>query len=431
MVLYGVRLMINIFDLFIYRRFLEVFIGKRKTTMEFSIFLLIVCEIIGSIINQLGINWLNFITLIVILSAYICQYRGKISAKVVAVILYMGIMVITEPIGYLFNKAFMEDFIKNETVSYYFIVFCMVFLHALVVEIFCRLKSGKSIRLSSMPKETLYMLTVIPLTSLISCFLLIEVAGELISTQMIILCMCIIFTIIVMNYILFLMIENYTAMEEKQHEEEMMQSEITYCNEYYRDMEQYQEQIQDIKHDMKNRLIVLLDAAEQGGSDTIRDKLQDMLGDIRLAEEIIYSANPVLNSILKVKNAKAREKGIRMEINVLIPQKISIEIGDMGVLYGNLLDNAIEACSRVNQEKRIIKVETKYQEGKLLLKIVNSKMPIENPKLATSKKDKRKHGRGIRSVRKVAEKYGGNLLLNDGGENFEAVLLLTGIEKIA
>lgn len=431
MVLYGVRLMINIFDLFIYRRFLEVFVGKRKTTMEFSIFLLVVCEIIGSIINQLGINWLNFITLIVILSAYICQYRGKISAKVVAVILYMGIMVITEPIGYLFNKAFMEDLIKNEAVSYYFIVFFMVFLHALVVEIFCRLKSGKSIRLSSLPKETLYMLTVIPLTSLISCFLLIEVAGELISTQMIILCMCIIFTIIVMNYILFLMIENYTAMEEKQHEEEMMQSEITYCNEYYRDVEQYQEQIQDIKHDMKNRLIALLDAAEQGGSGAIKDKLQDMLGDIRLAEEIIYSANPVLNSILKVKSAKAKEKGIRMEINVLVPQKISIEIGDMGVLYGNLLDNAIEACSRVDQEKRIIKVETKYQEGKLLLKIVNSKMPIENPKLTTSKKDKRKHGRGIRSVRKVAEKYGGNLLLNDGGENFEAVLLLTGVEKIA
>ena len=430
MVLYGVRLMINIFDLFIYRRFLEIFIGKRKTTMEFSIFLLIVCEIMGSIINQLGINWLNFITLIAILSVYICQYRGKISAKAVAVILYMGIMVITEPIGYLFNKAFMEDFIKNETVSYYFIVFFMVFLHALVVEIFCRLKSGKSIRLSSMPKETLYMLTVIPLTSLISCFLLIEVAGELISTQMIVLCMCIIFTIIVMNYILFLMIENYTAMEEKQHEEEMMQSEITYCNEYYRDVEQYQEQIQDIKHDMKNRLIALLDAAEQGGSGAIKDKLQDMLGDIRLAEEIIYSANPVLNSILKVKSAKAKEKGIRMEINVLIPQKISIEIGDMGVLYGNLLDNAIEACSRVDQEKRIIKVETKYQEGKLLLKIVNSKMPIENPKLATSKKDKRTHGRGIRSVRK-AEKYGGNLLLNDGGENFEAVLLLTGVEKIA
>lgn len=55
MVLYGVRLLINIFDLCIYRRFLEVFIGKRKTSMEFSFVLLVACETVGSAINQLGI----------------------------------------------------------------------------------------------------------------------------------------------------------------------------------------------------------------------------------------------------------------------------------------------------------------------------------------------------------------------------------------
>ena len=66
MVLYGVRLLINIFDLFIYRRFLEVFIGRRKTSVEFSIFLLIVCEIVGSAVNQLGINWLNFVSMTVL-----------------------------------------------------------------------------------------------------------------------------------------------------------------------------------------------------------------------------------------------------------------------------------------------------------------------------------------------------------------------------
>ena len=66
------------------------------------------------------------------------------------------------------------------------------------------------------------------------------------------------------NYIIFLMIEKYTTVEEKQHEEEMIQREILYRNEYYQDMERYQEQIQDIRHDMKNRLTGLLTAAEQG-----------------------------------------------------------------------------------------------------------------------------------------------------------------------
>ena len=67
MALYGVRLVINLFDLCIYRRYLEEFIGNRKTSMEFSVLLLIVCELIGSAVNQMGISWLNFVTMVAIL----------------------------------------------------------------------------------------------------------------------------------------------------------------------------------------------------------------------------------------------------------------------------------------------------------------------------------------------------------------------------
>lgn len=396
MALYGVRLVINLFDLCIYRRYLEEFIGNRKTSMEFSILLLIVCELIGSAVNQMGISWLNFVTMVAILCVYVCQYEAGIVSRLIAVLLYMGIMGVAEPLGYLFNKAFMEKVLDDTTVSYYFIVFFMALLKATIVEVFCRLKSGKSIRLSAMPKETQYMLTMIPLCSLISCFLLIEVAKELISAQMVVLCMCIIFVIIITNYVIFLMIEKYTTVEEKQHEEEMIQREILYRNEYYQDMERYQEQIQDI----------------------------------RLAEEIIYSANPVVNAILKVKSVKAKEKEIPMQVTTLLPQRVSVDIGDMGVLYGNLLDNAIEAAMAVEQEKRYVHVESKFQEGRLLLSIKNSKPSGTSSCQQTSKKDKIKHGRGIRSVRKVAEKYGGELILKDQGEHFEAVLLLNGVAKL-
>lgn len=396
MALYGVRLVINLFDLCIYRRYLEEFIGNRKTSMEFSVILLIVCELIGSAVNQMGISWLNFMTMVAILCVYVCQYEAGIVSRLIAVLLYMGIMGVAEPLGYLFNKAFMEKVLDDTTVSYYFIVFFMALLKATIVEVFCRLKSGKSIRLSAMPKETQYMLTMIPLCSLISCFLLIEVAKELISAQMVVLCMCIIFVIIITNYVIFLMIEKYTTVEEKQHEEEMIQREILYRNEYYQDMERYQEQIQDI----------------------------------RLAEEIIYSANPVVNAILKVKSIKAKEKEIPMQVTTLLPQRVSVDIGDMGVLYGNLLDNAIEAAMAVEQEKRYVHVESKFQEGRLLLSIKNSKPSGTSSYQQTSKKDKIKHGRGIRSVRKVAEKYGGELLLKDQGEHFEAVLLLNGVAKL-
>lgn len=53
---------------------------------------------------------------------------------------------------------------------------------------------------------------------------------------------------------------------------------------------------------------MLYDGVERGEREFVRDTLAEMLGDIRLAEDIIYSANPGLNSLIKVKVAKAREK---------------------------------------------------------------------------------------------------------------------------
>lgn len=181
---------------------------------------------------------------------------------------------------------------------------------------------------------------------------------------------------------------------------------------------------------MKNRLGTLYDAAGEGDSSMMMAALEEMLDDIRLAEDIIYSANPALNSILKIKVAKAKGNGIDIRVHAFIPQKVSVEIGDMGVLYGNLLDNAIEACCFVKQEERFIEFETKYQEGNLFVLIKNSKTGKENKKMATTKKDKRKHGRGVRAVQRVAEKYGGNLILKDRGDVFETKLLLTGIGRL-
>ncbi len=254
MALYGIRFAINIFDLCIFWRFLEVFLGKRRTSVEISVVILVVCEAAGSIINLKGINWLNLITLAAILGIFICQYEGNISTKVVAVMMYMGLVVVAEPVGYIIYRVFMGKLLANEQAVYYITVFVMELFRAVLVEVFCRIKMGKILRMSAMPREVIYMLVLIPFASLVGCFLLIEVVREQLSARTGVLCICIIFTIILTDYMVFLMMESYTDMAEKQHEEEMVLREITYQDEYYKDMERYQEEIQNIKHDMKNRL---------------------------------------------------------------------------------------------------------------------------------------------------------------------------------
>lgn len=154
---YGIRLVINIFDLCIFWRFLEIFIGKRRTSAEISIMLILVCEAAGSIINLKEINWMNLITLAVILGIFICQYEEKISTKVVAVMMYMGLVVVAEPVGYIIYRASVIQLLTDERAVYYITVFAMELFRAILVEVFCRIKMGKVLRLGAMPREVIYM----------------------------------------------------------------------------------------------------------------------------------------------------------------------------------------------------------------------------------------------------------------------------------
>lgn len=96
--------------------------------------------------------------------------------------------------------------------------------------------------------------------------------------------------------------------------------------------------------------------------------------------------------------------------------------------HGNLVDNAVEACSKVPEGQRFVKIENKYQSGILLLVITNSKTGKKNKSLKTTKKDNIRHGHGVQSVRKVVEKYNGTVSFTDKGDIFEVSAMLYGIE---
>ena len=83
---------------------------------------------------------------------------------------------------------------------------------------------------------------------------------------------------------------------------------------------------------------------------------------------------------------------------------------------------------RYESDKRFIRIENKFTEGKLLLIVENSKTGERNESLKTTKRDNYSHGRGIHSVRKVVEKYNGTVTFTDKGAIFEVSVMLYGIE---
>jgi len=123
-----------------------------------------------------------------------------------------------------------------------------------------------------------------------------------------------------------------------------------------------------------------------------------------------------LDSILMEKAKTARAKGVEFKAFVDFREGGFINPMDLSSIFGNALDNAIEAASRVEDPKRrLLSLKAASQSGVLAVKVVNCFDPEKHPlkkdgeQLLSTKEDPREHGIGIRSMRYSVEKYGGML----------------------
>lgn len=84
------------------------------------------------------------------------------------------------------------------------------------------------------------------------------------------------------------------------------------------------------------------------------------------AEQKIFTANAVVNGILNLKLQKMEMAQTEYEFDIHIPEQLKIQGTDLGVLLGNLLDNAIEACQEFQGEKKI-RLLIEYQNSGVVI----------------------------------------------------------------
>lgn len=184
-------------------------------------------------------------------------------------------------------------------------------------------------------------------------------------------------------------------------------------------------------HDMKTYLNSLRILALNGENEKIIDIINGLGGEIQADTGItLYSSNPVLNAILSERSSKAKEQGVLLTIFVEKFLKTDfISDADMISMFGNLLDNALEAAVKCSPENR--KVDVKLFMGTtyfLMFRVENSYIEAvkrEGSRLLSVKEDSGHHGLGIGIVRTLADKYGGVLNLEYKENLFVATLSIS------
>lgn len=221
---------------------------------------------------------------------------------------------------------------------------------------------------------------------------------------------------------LFILIDAYIMQTYKKREQEKFHSGIKNQILYYESIEKNQQEVYKLYHDMKNHLLVL-NAAE-----SIQEKYIDQcMNRIRATEGHAETGITYVDVLLNDKWRKAQESGIDMSFSVQRDALEKIEIFDLTVLLGNLLDNALEAAKKVTDKRAAISLKSGKNGGCIFIHITNDykEEPYEkNGEFQTIKKDKKYHGRGFKNVKEVVQKYGGELKTEYNGRRFSVIILL-------
>lgn len=213
--------------------------------------------------------------------------------------------------------------------------------------------------------------------------------------------------IIILNIVCFYMTYTLSKSNSETEKFRMQKQQEEYRAQYAENIKSQYDEICRTRHDMKQNLAVILtlhkeEKYKEAGE--YAEKISDKLAKLEIFIDV---GNDFINAILNSKLSMAKERKIKV-MCVSSSDIKGVEVTDLCNLLGNMLDNAIEAAEQCSNG--FIDVSINSDENKIHVIIANSiKGPVlkNNCNLISTKKDNNIHGYGVKTIRSIAEKYGG------------------------
>ena len=201
--------------------------------------------------------------------------------------------------------------------------------------------------------------------------------------------------------------------------DELMKEKEKYSKESMEIIKRSNEELREFKHDLKNYLLPLQEAMEtmpQSEMVKVWEKINQKIEDV---QTLIQTGNSYVDSMINTKITLARSEKVDVKCTILSKME-GIDDLEFCSVFGNLMDNAIEAERKVTEKKEII-IFVEEKMGYLRLEIQNKiekSVLNENSSLNTTKKDTSSHGIGHKSVKRTMQKVGGALKYYETGDLF-------------
>lgn len=197
--------------------------------------------------------------------------------------------------------------------------------------------------------------------------------------------------------------------------------------EYYQELEGNQKQLRKVHHDMNNHFGVMLNLIREEKSEAAEEYLANLTQQHILSNRI-FCKNTIVNAVLNAKYQLMQDYQIACSIQLDIDTMITIDDISLCSLFGNTLDNAIEAAK--DAPKKEVSLKARYYNGFFSYEIKNTKkhqIKKTGSRFFSTKDKPQEHGVGLQSVRSIVESYGGTLNIDYDDEQFSLIIMISNI----
>jgi len=420
-----IYLLSNTFGTYTVFKFMNVFFDRNRTNKNIeAISYIMYFFIIGAIHIFYNTPIVNLLANLVLFYILTLNYSSTLKSRLAAIVYIYTILLSVETVTILISSAVnINKFSKGVDIELIMALINSKILSYVVVLALSNFKMVKS-RIN-IPRLHWIAVFVIPIGTLFSTFILMTEADNN-NFIFIFLSIGILFAINIFIFYLYdALMKSY---QEKMDKQFLQQQNNAYIKQF-EIIARSQQNLQLIRHDIKNHIFILQSFLEKNNTEEGLSYLQSVLDSMYYSKEYAKSGNNTVDSILNYKVDEAEKHNIKVDLVLNIPEKLSIKPFDLCVVIGNLFDNAIEATSKLDENRRI-EISIELDRNILYINFNNTydgNLVYKENRLYTTHEDIENHGFGLISIENAIEKYNGDITIEHTERNFNVSLLMYNI----
>lgn len=201
---------------------------------------------------------------------------------------------------------------------------------------------------------------------------------------------------------------------------DLLEDQLADQQSYYRELSSSFEEIRKMRHDIANHLYTMKALITEGKTAEAEDYANDVMKEDKAVLRFPSCENTVIASYLARKADDYQNKQIAFDTEIILPSELNIPNSDLICIFGNILDNAEEACSRTAEPK--ITLKTQYRAPYLTIYAQNP-MDLDDTK-RTRRIPELERGLGTRIIQSTAEKYDGDYTVTRENNTYSIEVIL-------